>query len=81
VHAQAFRFAGNVIALLAQGRELLDQTRHDDGCGEQVDPAAFMLSSPREARSIGLRRVCNNSSCRSTSKAICTRSRENEAIV
>ena len=30
---QAFNFAGNLVALLAQGGELLGQTRHDDGCG------------------------------------------------
>lgn len=30
---QTFHFAGNFIALLAQGGELLSQTRHDDGGG------------------------------------------------
>ncbi|MBB5510866.1 hypothetical protein HDG35_007163 [Paraburkholderia sp. JPY681] len=30
---QAFHFGGNFVALLAQGRELLGQTRYDDCCG------------------------------------------------
>ncbi|MGF6439333.1 hypothetical protein QF001_000087 [Paraburkholderia youngii] len=30
---QAFYFAGDLVALLAQGRELLGQTWHDDCCG------------------------------------------------
>ncbi|MGF6547107.1 hypothetical protein QFZ96_002178 [Paraburkholderia youngii] len=40
---QAFNFAGNLLAFLAQGRELLGKTRHDDGCclSSRLDHSLF----------------------------------------